>query len=150
MIGAVVSIAAVVVALGYPGLIRAFNPQPDPPGIQKICCLGVTANETGRLNAANTKFVADSSERCALTLQMFDSAGNVLVEETKHLGARGTAFVEVTGRDALAGRDSLRTEIWAAVSPSSAPLCPTAVSLELIDNASGRTLVVLGGPDTSQ
>jgi hypothetical protein len=103
------------------------------------------------LNAANTRFVGDSSERpCAFTLRIFDSTGNVLVEDTKLLRALETAFIEVTGRDALAGRDSLRTEIWAAVSPSSAPRCPTAASFELIDNASGRTLVALGGPDTSQ
>src|SRR6266567_3360085 len=44
MIGAVVSIAATVGALSYPGLIKAFNPQPDPPGTQRFAPLGVTAN----------------------------------------------------------------------------------------------------------
>jgi len=114
-----------------PGFAGARDPLPLSPA--------------GRLNAANTRFVGDSSERpCALTLRIFDSTGNVLVEDTKLLRALETAFIEVTGRD------SLRTEIWAAVSPSSAPRCPTAASFELIDNASGRTLVALGGPDTSQ
>lgn len=151
MIGAVVSIAATVGALSYPGLIKAFNPQPDPPGTQKICCLGVTANETGRLNVANTKFLGESSERpCAVTLRIFDSEGNILAEETKLLRARQAAFIDVTGVEALAGRDSVRTEIWAAVAPGSQPACPISASLELFDSASGRTLVALGGPDTSQ
>src|SRR3989442_11648084 len=43
--------------LSYPLLIKKFNPQPDPPGTQRFAPLGVTANETGRLNWANTKFV---------------------------------------------------------------------------------------------
>jgi hypothetical protein len=151
MIGAAVSIAATVGALSYPGLIRAFNPQPDPPGTQRFGPLGVTANETARLNAANTKFTGESSERpCAVTLRIFDSTGNILAEDTKRLPPRQAAFIDVTGLEALAGRDSLRTEIWAAVAPSSQPACPISPSFELFDSASGRTLVALGGPDTSQ
>jgi len=151
MIGAVVSIAATVGALSYPGLIKAFNPQPDPPGTQRFAPLGVTANETGRLNWANTKFVGESSERpCAVTGRIFDSEGNLLAEETKLVRAGQTVFIEVTGVEALAGRDSVRTEIRAAVSPGSAPSCQTASSFELIDNATARTIAALGGPETSQ
>ena len=150
MIGAVVSIAATVGALSYPGLIKAFNPQPDPPGTQRIGPLGVTANETARLNVANTKFLGESSERpCAVTLRIFGN-GDILAEDTKLLRSRQTAFIDVTGLEALVGRDSLRTEIWAAVAASSQPACPISASFELFDSASGRTLVALGGPDTSQ
>jgi hypothetical protein len=148
VIGAVVSVAVTVLAFGYPGLIRAFNPQPDPPGSQKLAPVGVTASDTGQLNVANTKFVGESSERsCAVILRIFDSAGHVLVEERKLLRSGETASVHVAGPDVL-GRDMLRAEIRGAVFPSSEPTCPLKASFEVIDTASGRTLVALGGPDT--
>ena len=148
IIGAVAAIAATALALGHPGLIRAFNPQPDPPGSQKLGPLGVTASDTGQLNVANTKFLGDSSERpCAVMLRIFDSKGQVVVEERKLLPAGETASIHVAGPDVL-GRDMLRAEIRGAVFPSSEPACPLKASFEVIDTASGRTLVALGGPDT--
>ena len=153
-IGSVVvsaSIVMTIVGLGYPGVLRAFNPQPDPPGTEKFPPIGITAIETGRLNVANTRFVVDSSERpCAVALRIFDADGNVLVEGTKLLRARQTAFIEIAGLDVLAGRDSLRAEIWGAAVPSGDKSCQLATSFELIDNATARTSAALGGPDTTQ
>ena len=148
IIGAVAAITATALALGHPGLIRAFNPQPDPPGSQKLGPVGVTASDTGQLNVANTKFAGESSERsCAVMLRIFDSAGHVVVEERKVLQAGETASIHVAGSDVL-GRDMLRAEIRGAVFPSSEPACPLKASFEVIDTVSGRTLVALGGPDT--
>jgi hypothetical protein len=153
-IGSVVVVAAIVVTivgLGYPGVMGAFNPQPDPPGTEKFPPIGITATETGRLNVANTRFLGESSERpCAVALQIFDPDGNVLAAGTKLLRARQTAFIEIAGLDVLAGRDSLRAEIWAAAVPSGDKSCQLATSFELIDNATARTSVALGGPDTTQ
>jgi hypothetical protein len=153
-IGSVVVAAAIVmtiVGLGYPGVMSAFNPQPDPPGTEKFPPLGITATETGRLNVANTRFLGESSERpCAVALRIFDADGNVLVQGTKLLRSRQTAFIEIAGLDVLAGRDSLRAEIWGAAVPGGDKSCEMATSFELIDNATARTIAALGGPDTTQ
>ena len=153
-IGSVVvaaSIVVTIVGLGYPGVMSAFNPQPDPPGTEKFPPIGITATETARLNVVNTRFVGDSSERpCAVVLRIFDSEGNRLVEDTKLLQSRQAAFIEITGLDVLAGRASLRAEIWGAVVPSGDKACAFATSFELFDSVSARTIAALGGPDTTQ
>ena len=153
-IGSVVVAASIVVTilgLGYPGIMSAFNPQPDPPGTEKFPPIGITATETGRLNVVNTKFLAESSERpCAVVLRIFDGDGNLMVEGTKRLRSRQAAFIEITGLDVLAGRGSLRAEIWGAAVPSGDKSCQMATSFELYDSASGRTIAALGGPDTTQ
>ena len=64
-----------------------------------------------------------------MVLRIFDSEGNRLVEDTKLLQSRQAAFIEITGLDVLAGRASLRAEIWGAAVPSGDKSCQMATSL---------------------
>ena len=38
------SIVVTIVGLGYPGVMSAFNPQPDPPGTEKFPPIGITGH----------------------------------------------------------------------------------------------------------
>ncbi len=147
--GVLVLVAASGVALRHPVVLNAFNPQPDPPGTQKFPPLSVTAAMNVRVSVANTKFLAESSERpCAVVLLVFDSDGNVLARERKLLGARQSASIELPGSGIVSARGALQAQVWAAAEASGTARCPTNASFELVDAVTGHTVVALGGPDT--
>jgi hypothetical protein len=150
ILGGVASIAVMILVVGHPGTITAFNQELSFPATESFPPLGVTADVNARLNVANTKFIAESNVRpCAVVLRIFDRDGNLLAQERKLLRARQAAFIDVAGADVLVGRVGPRTEIWAAVSPDG-PNCEINTSFELIEVVSGRTVLALGGPATNQ
>ena len=141
---AVIAALALTGGIWTAGKLRAFNPQPDPPG--RFAPFGITANETARLVAVNTTFFAESNARpCAVALQIFDGAGNLLKRDVKLLRARQTGFIDVTGTEALMGR-AMRGEIWAAAATEDPKRCPVRASFELFDNGTQRTLIAIGDP----
>jgi hypothetical protein len=149
----VIAVALAVGALSQRA--GAFNPQPDPPGYGMI---GIADGQTARLNVVNlgvpdptTGFPPDP---CRMRLQFVNADGNVLVSrgiapEMGHSAFLDFApsFVPVNTTDAVAAAP-LRAEIRAVLfSDNLSPPDPCRVTLEIFDNATGRTQIALIPPD---
>src|SRR6267378_23252 len=74
-------IAGVTVALLVVGgkVVKAFNPQPDPPGVWGM--FGVTPPETARLNVVNIGIPGMPPDPCSVQLRFFTANGRVLKQQ---------------------------------------------------------------------
>jgi hypothetical protein len=143
----------IAVLLGVGVLSRhatAFNPQPDPPGFGMI---GIADGQTARLNIVNLGVPDPTTglppDPCRVRLQFVDADGNVLASrgvapEGGHAKFLDFAPSFVNTIDAVA---PLRAEIRAVVlADNGVPPDPCRVTLEVFNNASGRTTFVLQPP----
>lgn len=117
----------------------AFNPQPDPPGISGM--VGIVEGQTARLNAVNI-----SSVPVHVTLNFFNSDGNVVKRTEGTLQPGHAAFLDLTRAEVGDRGDSSRAEIYGdmvllpAVQKGSPP-DPCRPTLEVFDG-NGKTTVL--------
>jgi len=149
-LGFVVAGACAVIAIGASAVLRAFNPQPDPPGFGMV---GIAAGQTARLNIVNLgNGPSDIPPPCRASLQFFDDQGNLLVDRRVRVEAGNAAFLDLAPSfpptngvgDVLV---PLRAEIRAAIDTPDGELPPPCkATLEIFDNASGRTSILYPPP----
>jgi hypothetical protein len=141
--------------------VRAFNPQPDPPG--KFLMVGITPGQTLRLNVVNLITAGDRQippGPCRVVLSFRDAAGHVIddangqpIRRTVELQAGESAFLDLNG-DQLGGVGTnllTRLEVRPFVrvvfqtDPGNLPP-PCRANAEVFDNLTLRTsLMVPGG-----
>ncbi len=150
--------AALVTLLAIGGVawnvvrVRAFNPQPDPPGYGMV---GITEGQIIRINVVNTN-EPDSNlppDPCRVVLNFRDANGELFrnsdgqpVRRTVLLPAGQSTFLDLNG-DVFArgGRIQLRP-VARVQQPDGAgtfPPDPCIPTVEVIANASGRTQFML-------
>jgi len=146
---AVVGGFAILLAVGV--LSRhagAFNPQPDPPGYGMV---GIADGQTARLNIVNIGVIDPTTglppDPCRVRLQFVDADG-------RELASRGVApemvhakfldftptFVPVNDVAAAPPRAEIRAVV---LTDNGVPPGPCRVTLEVFDNVTGRSQIVI-------
>jgi hypothetical protein len=150
----VAALGVVAVLLGVGALSRqagAFNPQPDPPGYGMV---GIADGQTARLNLVNLR-TPDATGLppgpCRARLQFVDADGNELASRGVAPEAGHATFLDFAARfvpvNTVDAAAPLRAEIRAVVlTDNGIPPGPCRVTLEIFDNATGRSQVVLIPP----
>ena len=148
-LGLIVAAVCAGVGIGASVVLRAFNPQPDPPGFGMV---GIAAGQTARLNIVNLGNGPPAvPPPCRASLQFFDNQGNCWPSA----GARRSGkpvFLDLAANfpPANGAGDVLappRAEIRAATETPDGELPPPCkATLEIFDNASGRTSVSFPPP----
>jgi len=144
------------------GPMRAFNPQPDPPGFGFI---GVTPGETLRLNVSNITAAGPRNsppDPCKVELTFVDAAGVELLPAVQTTLAPGEStsvdlngadlFTGVTGVDAVSVLSRVEVRPMIRILSNSStdarasllPPGPCVSTIELIDNQTGRTFLTSG------
>lgn len=140
--------AVLILAGVLSGTAGAFNPQPDPPGFGMI---GIVEGQTARLNLVHIASgdVPVPPDPCRALLRFFDGDGNVLARRRVDVAPGRSTFLDFTPSFAPPIGDVLqpaRAEIRAAVAfggDSLVPPDPCRITLEIFDNATGRTTIAL-------
>jgi hypothetical protein len=130
--------AVALLALGA-RVMKAFNPQPDPPGVWGM--FGITPSETARLNVVNLQLPNLPPDPCTLQFNFIDGQGHFLKQKVLTLKPAQSAFLDITGVEA---GGAFRTEIHPFVKlATGTPVGCNAVStLELFDTSSGKTSIL--------
>jgi hypothetical protein len=143
-------IAAAVVLAGT-ALARtatAFNPQPDPP----FGMIGIAQGQTARLNLVNTASpdAVLLAPPCRARLRFLDADGNVLTHMRVEVAAGHSTLLDYAPAFVGTNADVVgpaRAEIRAAVTFDDAELAPPCrITLEIFDNATGRTSILFAPP----
>jgi hypothetical protein len=144
-----VATAVILAATGLAHTAIAFNPQPDPP----FGMIGIAPGQTARLNLVNTGSpdAALFAPPCRARLRLLDAAGNVLTHMRAEVGAGHSTWLDYSPAPAPTNIGDavvpLRAEIRASVSFDDNELAPPCrVTLELFENATGRTTVLYAPP----
>src|SRR5882724_5950691 len=105
--------------------------------------VGITFGQTTRVTAANTGTTAFVIDGC----KFLDSDGNVLAEFARQVIEPGKMmFFDLNADDIV--RESNRIQIRVVIEGPQRHLDNLRLSLEVFNNADGKTTVFLGGPDT--
>jgi len=126
----------------------AFNPQPDPPGYGMV---GIADGQTARLNIVNVGVLDPTTglppDPCRARLQFVDADGNELASRGVAPEMGHAKFLDFTPRFVpvdTAAAAPLRAEIRAVVlTDNGLPPGPCRLTLEIFDNVTGRSEVVL-------
>jgi len=141
-------VAAGLVAGVLAGTARAFNPQPDPP----FGMVGIAQGQTARINLVNTESPGALPPPCRAYLRFLDSDGNALATLAVEAAAGHATFL-----DYAANFVPVNT-VGDAATPLRAEIRPIAhfdgnrvpppcrVTVEIFDNATGRTNVLFPTP----
>jgi len=123
-----------------------------PPILETSGMIGIAFGETARLNVLNPTAVA----ACPATLSFLDGSGTLLKSEAVTVPAGKSVWFDLhsdTDLDlAMTDRREIRATLLipgpvpasASAPTSTVPTCEYVKTLEIFDNASLRTLVVLG------
>ena len=146
-----IGLAAAIAAAVGAGVahLKAFNPQPDPPGFGMV---GIAEGQTARLNLVNLTSPGPSvipPGPCRAELQFLDGDGNVLASRRVQLAAGHAAFLDfsptfVPITTVCYATTPLRAEIRGSihVADGEVPPGPCRATLEIFDNATARTTVL--------
>jgi len=122
--------------------VAAFNPQPDPPAFGMIA---ITPEQTARLNVVRAEPLGDPDRPLLIEMTFFDSDGNSLLRSTTTLFSGHSAFLDLNGL--TVPRTEPRTEVRAMVHviqpPTDRNRLNLVANIELFDNETGRTTVLL-------
>ena len=131
-------VAAIALLAGGVRLLRAFNPQPDPPGIWGM--MGVTPSDTIRINVVNMQFGGFPPGPCNVTMKFLDTNGKILEQKTFTINSTQAASLDYTPAVGAAG---FRSEVHPVLAmPSSEPTgCSAVGSVEVFNTISGETTV---------
>lgn len=145
-----------VFAIASIGLFAQSTPTAPAPETRTSGMIGVTDGQVARVNVLNPGVAAPAvGVVCTATLRFFDGAGAllkagpvvVLPGQSQSLDVFGDKDLSLTG---TARREIRATITIPAVVPVSTatstppPACALIGTLEIFDEASGKTLVVLG------
>lgn len=130
--------AVALLALGVK-VMKAFNPQPDPPGVWGM--FGITPSETARLNVVNLQLPNTPPDPCTMQLNFIDGQGHFLKQKTLVLKPSQSTFLDITGVET---GGAFRTEIHPFVKlATGTPVgCNAVATLELFDTSSGKTSIL--------
>lgn len=127
--------------------------------VQIFGMVGVTAHQTIRLNILNPGVLTPSIQPVACSAQLlFVSSQGTVLKMTSATVAPGRSYSFDLGRDTDSNVDDGRLELRAVVrsvpvlvtqsgsGQLSPPFCPLIPTLEVFDNDTGKTLVILTEP----
>lgn len=128
--------AALAVLIAGAKIVRAFNPQPDPPGVWGM--FGITPSETARLNVVNLTLQGLPAASCSVQVTFLTGDGTILKRQVFAIKPAQSAFLDLTGAEAGGG---FRTELHPFVQLANGTTtgCSAVATLELFDTASGKT-----------
>lgn len=147
-------IVAAIIAAGMgiyfvpfaPQVVKAFNPQPDPPGFG---IFGITEGQSIRMNVVNTNLDSDYAPPCRAVMTLRDSIGRPVlrpngtpVNRVVELGRGESASIQFNGDNLPRGSDGMvhpDIKIQQADLVNGLPPDPCIPSAEVINNANGRT-----------
>jgi len=151
------SAAALVAVLAF---AAAAESTPEPH-LRSFGPFGVAHGQVARLNVANATIGnPDVRPTCEVDLAFLDSRGRTLTRVRKTVAAGASAFLDLDFSpppepDAeavgirITSRQTLRALVLVQPPPEpEAPVATCVTTLEVFDAATGRTQVMLGGPDT--
>jgi hypothetical protein len=118
-------------------MVRAFNPQPDPPGFGAI---GIIQSQTMRLKVVMHNPPDDKTASCDVQLKFSDAAGRVLKQDNRIILPDQITFLDISAADLRgAGFDGSRGELLPAVLPAVG--CRVIPTVEVFDSLTGKTEV---------
>ena len=147
-LGLAIAIAVAAVGAGVAQL-KAFNPQPDPPGFGMV---GIAEGQTARLNLVNLIAAGPAGappDPCRVELQFLDGDGSVVVARRVQLAAGHAAFLDFTPafvpvNTVGAVAAPLRAEIRGSINVVGGAFGPRCrATIEIFDNATARTAVFM-------
>ena len=151
--------AAIVGAVAWGAGVRAFNPQPDPPGFGMI---GISYGQTLRLSVVNTGGLLSAfpPDPCRVQMGFLDGEGYFvrkaggregdtanLARKAGRLDPGQSMFLDLASVEVMldgSGRLQVRAA-WSNNGIGRFPPGPCRASLEMIDMATGRTSFALQG-----
>jgi len=115
--------------------------------------VGLSNNQAARLNVLNVAPASNATAAvCPAQLQIIDAGGGVLRQASVGIPSGKAAAIELRREDvtnASMPRIQVRGEVNSVAAPSgTTPVCSFVTTLEIIDEATGNTQVVLGGGHT--
>jgi hypothetical protein len=154
----VIAVLITVGALWIVRRVRAFNPQPDPP----FGMVGITRGQTMRLSIvdlAQPNSDGTIPPPCRVVLTFRDADGHAfknsdgqVVRQVVELQMGQSASLDLnadnfipSSTNAVSTRLQLRPFVRELESPSEIPPDPCRASMEIFDNASGRTSIFAPG-----
>ena len=131
-----ITCAALLVVLVTGGIVKAFNPQPDPPALFGM--IGITPEDTMQLNIVNVELSGAPPDPCKVTLRFLDGRGGILKQQVVTVQPTQAASLTITGAEA---GGAFRNEIHPVlvVPPSEATGCSAIGSVEVFNTTSGET-----------
>jgi hypothetical protein len=128
--------AALLVVLITGGIVKAFNPQPDPPALFGM--IGINPGETMQLNIVNVQVSGVPPDPCKVTLRFLNSSGVILKQKTVTVKSTQAADLTITGAEAGGG---FRNEVHPVlvVPANEATGCSAIGSVEVFNSTSGET-----------
>jgi hypothetical protein len=128
--------AALLVVMVSGKIVKAFNPQPDPPGIFGM--IGITPEDTLQLNIVNVQIAGFPPDPCDVTLRFLNSSGVILKQQTLTVKTKQAASFTITGAEAGGG---FRNEVHPVLllTSNEAPGCSAIGSAEVFNTVSGET-----------
>jgi hypothetical protein len=130
---------AVVLLVSGARLMKAFNPQPDPPALFGM--IGVTPADTMQINVVNVDIAGIPPGPCKVNMRFLDNAGNILKQQVVTVKPTQAASLDLTGIEAGGG---FRTEVHPALimSSSNGVGCSPVGSVEVFNSNSGETTLL--------
>jgi hypothetical protein len=120
-------------------MVRAFNPQPDPPGFGAI---GIIQSQTMRLKVVCLHNPPGDVpvDACEFQLRFADLSGRIIKQDTRRILPDQATFLDITATDLRsAGWDGTRGELVPAVMPAQG--CRVIPTVEVFDSLTGKTEV---------
>jgi hypothetical protein len=131
--------ATALVILASGRIVKAFNPQPDPPALFGM--IGITPGETMQLNIVNVEINGLPPGPCRVTLRFLNSDGRVLKQQIVSVKPTQAAALTLTGAEAGGG---FRSEVHPALllTSTETPGCSAIGSVEVFNTSTGQTSLV--------
>ena len=130
------------------------NPAILAPHVYASGAVGITRGQTVRCNVVNPKIPAPSpGGTCSVTLSIVNSKGDVLKSESVSLKPGESRSLDLNADSDLPPGGTRSAVHALAVVPVTAPVdeptargnCPLLPTLEVVDNRSGQTSILLEG-----
>jgi hypothetical protein len=135
----VLTCVALLVVIASGRIVKAFNPQPDPPALFGM--VGITPEDTLQLNIVNVELAGLPPGPCNVTLRFLNSSGIILKQQTVTVKTKQAASYTITGVEAGGG---FRNEVHPVLllTSNEATGCSAIGSVEVFNTASGETTLL--------